>query len=110
MKKNKDSKIEVELTLKNIVNYILHYLVHLQLKYNLYSTGKFKAGDYVRYNWKAKLHIPTVYERNFGTVRKISSIITHSDGSQVCRFEPQKDGLYDGSDIFWICKVKISKD
>jgi hypothetical protein len=106
MNKNLNSNQQVKPTIKNIVHRVLYAIVHWMILYRLFhGYGKLKEGDFVRYNWKAKVYIRTVYDRE-PEVRQISKIYTYSDGTENCDFKPLKDGEYGGGcDSFWLRKL-----
>ena len=106
MKLNINSNVQVKPTLGNIANYVLYAVVFWLIKHNLcQNTGKFKEGDLVTYNWKAKYYIDTVYknERELG-IKKITSITKYSDGSEGCDYINLSDGDESGCDVFWVRK------
>lgn len=105
MKKNINTNIQVKPTIGNIANYVLYSVVHFFIVHRLFQGyGKLREGDYVKYNWKAKAYIRSVYDRE-PEIRKISKIITHSDGAERCEFVPLNENEYGGGcDTFWIRK------
>ena len=105
MKQNINTNIQVKPTLGNIANYVLYAVVHFMIVHRLFQGyGKLRVGDYVRYNWKAKAYIRSVYDRET-EVRKIANIITYSDGTEHCEFVPlNENGWGGGCDTFWVRK------
>jgi hypothetical protein len=87
---------------------LLYTVVHFIIEMNWFNqTGKFKEGDLVKYNWKAKAYIRSVYDRE-KSIKKITKIITYKSGSESCEYTPiDKKGYSSGCDVFWIRKCYL---
>ncbi len=82
----------------------MNWIIYLMIKYNLFSNvGKFKEGDIVKYNWKAKYHINTVYERENKPMRILST--TSRISYETCDYISD-DSSISSCDVFWLTKVK----
>ncbi len=104
MKQNINTQRQVRLTLGNIVSYFLHAVVHFMIKHELCTGyGKLQVGDYVKYNWKAKYYIRSIYNSNT-EIRQIAQITTYSDGTENCEFVPLNSKGISGCDTYWVRK------
>ena len=105
MKQNINSNVQVKTTLGNIANYVLYAVVFWLIKHNLcQNVGKFKEGDLVTYNWKAKYYINSVYKDECKEgIKKITSITKYSD-SECCDYVNLSNGDDGSCDVFWIRK------
>lgn len=109
MKKDINHKeINVPVTFNNVVYYIMYWIVFYIIRHGLcQNVGKFKRGDKVKYNWKAKYQIPSIYNERKNMIREIDCILDFKKSkSQSCEFKPLKDECYvDGCDVFWLRKI-----
>lgn len=105
MKQNINTNVQVKPTLGNIANYVLYAVVHFFIVHRLFQGyGKLRVDDYVKYNWKAKAYIRSVYDRE-PEIQKIAKITTYSDGTEHCEFVPLKENEWGGGcDTFWVRK------
>ena len=96
--------------MKNIIsrgyNHIVYMVVHWLLRFNLgKNVGKFKVGDLVTYNWKAKSHIKSIYEeeRKKG-IKKITGSKPSSGYTPIYTYINLSDETEDFSAAFWLRK------
>ncbi len=106
MKKNLHSKIEIRLSFRNVFNALMYRLVFWLIKNNrCQNTKKFKEGDLVVYNWKAKYYLGFLYfQEREGGIKKITAITKYSNGSESCDYINLSNNDRSGCDVFWVRK------
>jgi hypothetical protein len=90
--------------IKNWITNRLAYIVGVMIRENLFThKGKFKIGDIVTYNWKAKIIIASAI-KDYPGPHIITSVIsyTRSDGIE---WKDHKFYGTSGADAFWLRKV-----
>jgi hypothetical protein len=105
---------QVPINFKNLVHYIGYAIVHFIIVKGLFqNTGKFKPGDIVKYNWKARYYLGKTFlnSQHKNGLKQIVSIITYKDGSQAANYVDMDDETEEGScDVFWIKKAYIGSN
>ena len=106
MRKDFHHKTMVSIKIKNIIHYILYWYVYWQIGRGLYQNTHFKKGDIVKYNWKAKVVIDTLYQRDKNKLKEIKMIIKCKDGSGYFNYIDLVDRTEGGCDSFWLRRVR----
>lgn len=80
-------------------------LIQFIINFNLIDNrGKFKEGDLVKYNWRAKIHLKSLFDNGWITTEAlVVTAITYSDKSGVEYITPK--GEPNGCDPFWLRKL-----
>jgi hypothetical protein len=84
----------------NLLERILYGIITIFIKAGVCTNhGKFKTGDRVKYNWKAKIYINSAIEENKNNIFTVR---------EVCY--PDKSGIdfeddMGSADAFWLCKA-----
>lgn len=85
-----------------MIRNILGKIVSLLIKYNLFSNkDRFREGDYIVFNWKAKYGIPFCYKNEDG-VKVVTRIVNYKNGSQCVEYDNLKSGDRSSADTFWL--------
>lgn len=92
-----------------IIKKILRKIIQFHIDNNLFSNvNKFSKGDYVIFNWKAKIEIPTILESEPG-IKRITEFKNYNDGSQSCKYynliDPKLSREEYYCDVFWLRKA-----
>ena len=87
--------------IRKLMKFIVGLLIDKGLLTNI---GKLKVGDFVRYNWKAKYYIYSVYKREL-FLKEITRLEDYPSGSQSCEYVCTVTGKKSGCDVFWVSKV-----
>ena len=77
--------------IKKLFYALLGEIIHLQIKWDLFTNeNKFKRGEWLKYNWKAKIVIDTVVEgvgpRQFERYTLSGSNVEFTDGDRCSPF------------------------
>ena len=104
MYKNMHTKRVVPITPKNLIHSWLYRLVFFCIKKGWFTNaGKFKQGDLVKYNWKSRVYINSIYEGNKGKVFQVESTKLYTDESDIVYFS--NDSNKDSASSFWLRKL-----
>jgi len=111
MRKDLHNPSRVPINLKNLVHYIGYAIVHFIIVKGLFQNiGKFKQGDIVKYNWKARFYLSKSFlnSHNKNGLKQIGAIFTYKDGSQCAHYVDMDDETDEGScSVFWLTKAYI---
>lgn len=92
-----------------IIKKILRKIIQFHIDNNLFSNvNKFSKGDYVVFNWKAKIEIPRALELEPG-IKRITGFENYNNGSQGCKYynliDPELSRNEYFCDVFWLRKA-----
>ena len=83
---------------RHFIHALLTAVIDFQIHYDLFfNYNKFKEGDWLVYNWKAKIIIDTVVKREGNKPRQFSHYIMKGENVEF------KDG--DSCSAFWVRKL-----
>jgi len=104
MKTSIHNKTQVPITFKNVWHYFLYWLVFKMIASGKFTNiGRFKPGDKVKYNWRAKVYIGHIHSQEKG-VLTFQRVCDWSTSGSNCYYVDSK-GEVSGCDVFWLTKI-----
>lgn len=87
-----------------LIQRAIEYTIRMKVKYNLQPTYNYKAGDKVKYNWKAKAMILSAIESDVDDLLIVCEAI-HSR-NEFIRYVNTRTNEEGWVDAYWIRRVR----
>ncbi len=92
---------------KKILKRLISLVIWFRYKYNFETVYKYEVGEYVKYNWKAKIYIDTAIKDNVNDTLTILEIKHRRN--EFIYYQNTRTKETGWCDAYWLTKRRLSR-